>query len=59
MQLFRADRDLAGQLMDAMDMWLVGQTNTEGTASFSSWVSERKHMAEVTQDLSLNNTREW
>jgi tetratricopeptide (TPR) repeat protein len=59
MQLFRADRDLAGQLMDAMDMWLVGQTNTEGTASFSSWVSERKHLAEVTQDLSLNNKREW
>ena len=59
MQLFRADRDLAGQLMGAMDMWLVGQTDTEGTASFSSWVSERKRLAEVTQDLSVNNKREW
>ena len=59
MQLFRADRALAGQLMQAMDIWLVQQTDIEGTEAFASWVTERERLAEVTQDLSLNNQRNW
>ncbi len=60
MELFRADRDLAQQLMDAMDTWLATQEQaTDTVTEFGDWVVERKALAELTQDLSANNARGW
>jgi tetratricopeptide (TPR) repeat protein len=51
MQLFRADRALADQLMGAIDTWLEDETNASTAAEeFATWVGERKDLAEVSQD---------
>ena len=60
MLLFRADRELARQLMDAMDAWLASQEQqSDSVMEFGAWVVERKALAEMTQDLSANNARGW
>ena len=60
MQLFRADRELAHQLMEAMETWLASQEQqTDSVTEFGSWVVERKALAQSTQDLSANNASGW
>ena len=60
MQLFRGDRELAQQLMDAMDTWLTSQDQpSDSLTEFGAWVVERKALAKMTQDLSANNARGW
>lgn len=61
MQLFRNDRTLADQLMQHMEAWVSmrGDAVTEAEASFISWVQERKRLADITADLSSNNTHPW
>jgi tetratricopeptide (TPR) repeat protein len=59
MVLFRNDRKLASQLMDAMDEWLAKQPAGDSTAAFAAWLKERKAVAEVGDDLSQNNSRRW
>ncbi|MCZ6852414.1 MAG: tetratricopeptide repeat protein [Gammaproteobacteria bacterium] len=60
MRLFRGDRELARQLMSAMVTWLETQElQTDSVSDFGAWVSERQKLAEMTQDLSANNTRGW
>jgi tetratricopeptide (TPR) repeat protein len=61
MTLFRNDRDLAQQLMAAFDQWAQQQTKTAGEAEdeFLTWIEERKRLAQITNDLSMNNLRRW
>ena len=60
MVLFRADPELAQQLMTAMDAWLADQTDqTDSAAELAVWVEERKSLAKMSQDLSQNNARQW
>ncbi len=61
LKLFRNDRELAGQLMAAMQAWLAakGKDLSEDEAAFSAWVEERQRLANITTDLSLGNTRVW
>jgi hypothetical protein len=60
MILFRADPELAQQLMTAMDTWLTEQSEqTESVAELAAWVEERKNLANISQDLSQNTARQW
>ena len=66
MALFRGDPELATQLMAAMDLWLVEQasqalsTDQAQTAfDLAAWVQERKNLAKISSDLSLNSARSW
>ena len=61
MQLFRGDRDLANQLMTAIDSWIEskGDGLQPAEADFVTWINERKRLAQITADLSMNNTRSW
>lgn len=59
MVLFRNERELADQLMMAMDAWLEQQPTGDATTSFAEWVEERKALAKVGDDLSKNNMRSW
>lgn len=61
MALFRNDRDLADQLMASIDSWLAdaGENAEPAQAEFATWVEERKRLAKITADLSMNNTRSW
>jgi len=61
MKLFREEPGLAEQLMTSIDSW--HQANSENLSAdaqaFANWVEERKRLAEVTRDLSSNNSRTW
>ena len=60
MQLFRADRELAAQLMSAMDAWLAEQPEDDEQAlAMAAWMDQRKALARMSNDLSMNNTRDW
>ena len=60
MELYRGDRELAQQLMAAMDTWLASQEEqSDSVSDFGTWVVERKALAKMTQDLSANNARGW
>ncbi len=61
LRLFRDARPLADQLMAAMQAWVAGKGDelSEAEASFVSWVEERQRLAQVTNDLSMNNLRVW
>jgi len=61
MQLFRNDRALADQLMQRIEEWAAerGDEATEAEAEFIAWAKERRRLAEITADLSMNNTRTW
>jgi len=66
MLLFRNDRDLANMLMGKIDAWAAAkQTAPEGSSlsesetAFIDWANERKNLAKLTNDLSMNNTRTW
>jgi tetratricopeptide (TPR) repeat protein len=61
MTLFREERALADQLMSSIDAWHQANRNSlsEDAQAFTRWVEERKRLAEVTSDLSSNNTRTW
>ena len=61
MILFRDDRELANQLMTVFDAWVIelGDDMDEAQSTFAKWVEERKRMAKMTSDLSMNNTRTW
>ncbi len=61
MVLFREDKTLAAQLMARFDEWIAeqGQSLDETQTAFVAWVGDRKRMAQITSDLSLNNTRTW
>ncbi len=61
MVLFREDRGLAQQLMERIDAWIVEQGAPASGAhqEFIAWVDERKRIASITNDLSMNNTRSW
>lgn len=62
MELFRNDRALADQLLGAMEGWLAGRDGAAQAAEhieFSAWVMERKELAELSGDLSLNQSRDW
>ena len=60
MTLFTGDPDLAAQLMQKMTAWAAenGDTSDDHRA-FVAWVEERRGLADMTRDLSLNNTRDW
>ncbi|MDA1074171.1 MAG: tetratricopeptide repeat protein [Proteobacteria bacterium] len=59
LQLFRDDRELAAQLMSAIETWLADETNAANdTTDLAAWVEERKSLAEVTQDLT-SKSRSW
>jgi len=59
MTLFRNDRALADQLMVTMEKWHATQPDGESKATFSGWLDERRSLAKVGNDLSMNNTRAW
>ena len=60
MQLFRADRKLAAQLMEAMEAWLAEQPeDSEQATAMAAWMDQRKALARMSSDLSMNNTRDW
>lgn len=61
MRLFRNDRDLADQLMEKIEAWASVQSEplSEEASAFLSWAAQRKQLATLTSDLSLNNTRPW
>ncbi len=61
MVLFREDRALAAQLMSRIDEWIAAQDDAldEDQTAFVAWVDERKRVAQITNDLSMNNTRAW
>lgn len=59
MTLFRNDRELADQLMTAMDEWVGKQAPGDATTSFADWLKERKALAKVGDDLTQNNARSW
>lgn len=61
LKLFRADRALANQLMSVFDKWQADREDelNENETAFLNWVEERKRLAEITRDLSMNNTRSW
>jgi tetratricopeptide (TPR) repeat protein len=61
MQLFRGDRTLADQLMVTIDSWIEtkGDALEPAEVEFVSWINERKRLAKITSDLSMNNTRSW
>lgn len=62
MELFRADRALAGQLLTAMEAWLAqssGSNEAAGLQAFSRWVTERKQLALLSDDVSMNEARRW
>ncbi len=61
MHLFRNDRALADQLMQRIDEWVTekGAEVSEAEANFIAWAQERKRLAKITADLSMNNTRTW
>jgi tetratricopeptide (TPR) repeat protein len=60
MELFRADPELAAQLMSAMDAWLADQPKDSAPATdLAEWLAERKTLARMSQDLGQNNTRNW
>lgn len=60
MTLFNNDQALAAQLMQAMTEWASdkGDASTSHQA-FAGWIKERQGLANLTNDLSLNNTRAW
>ena len=54
MELFRSDRELAGQLLGAMEAWLDRQSAASPDVStFSDWLSERKQLAALSGDVSF------
>ena len=61
MVLFREDRELAAQLMSRFDEWVAAQGDglDEDQTAFVAWIDERKRVARITSDLSMNNTRAW
>jgi len=59
MTLFRNDRALAGQLLAAMEKWLSEQPEGDARTAFSDWLAQRKQLATIGNDLSVNNTRTW
>lgn len=63
MELFRNDRTLADQLLIAMQAWHDRQGSSSadslGGAGFSDWLIERKELAGITRDVSLNQSRQW
>jgi tetratricopeptide (TPR) repeat protein len=61
MKLFRDDRELASELMAAIDKWRlnIADASTDSELRFLKWVDERKRLAEITNNLSSNNTRSW
>jgi len=61
MQLFRNDRTLADQLMVVINTWVEekGDGLEPAEEEFVFWVNERKRLAQITSDLSMNNTRSW
>ena len=61
MVLFRTDQDQAALLMAAMQVWVASteENSTAEAGAFAGWIEERRALAEGTQTLSMNNTREW
>jgi hypothetical protein len=63
MQLFREDRELAGELLDAMKAYVELRRSEGGEAatldSFSDWVSEREEIAGQTASISDLRDRDW
>jgi len=63
MELFRGDRALAGQLLTAMEAWVAAQGSTSvneaGLTEFARWLMERKQLAALTAEVSLNEARQW
>lgn len=61
MKLFRDDRALASELMVAIDKWRLNNLGerSDPELNFLKWADERKRLAEITNDLSSNNTRSW
>jgi len=61
MRLFRNDRGLADQLMTKIEAWITQheEVATPDQANFINWAKERQRLAQITADLSLNNTRTW
>ena len=61
MQLFRTDRALADQLMSVIDAWVADKSDSlaPDEEEFIYWVNERKRLAKITADLTMNNERSW
>jgi len=59
MTLFRANRELADQLMAIMEKWHAEQPDGDAKKVFADWLAERKQLAVIGRDLSSNNTRGW
>jgi len=61
MVLFRTDQDQAALLMVAMQAWVAsaGAKSSAEADAFTGWIEERQVLAEGTQTLSMNNTRDW
>ena len=61
MVLYRDDRALANQLMERFDEWIREKNGSlsEAEAQFVTWIEERKRIAKMSSDLSMNNTRTW
>jgi tetratricopeptide (TPR) repeat protein len=59
MTLFRHDRTLADQLMATMEKWHGTQPDSEAKTAFATWLDERRQLATVSRDLSMNNARTW
>ena len=60
MTLFRADPELASQLMLAMENWLSEADEADSTfADWADWVRERQALARMSADLSQATPRQW
>ncbi len=60
MALFRGDQELAAQLMASMEAWVTGQPADDARVTeFAAWLAERKELARITGELSLNSARSW
>ncbi len=61
MVLFRNDKELAQELMAKFDEWMTAKDGnmSPAEADFAAWVNERKNVARMSSELSMNNTRRW
>ena len=64
-ELFGPQRNLADQLMEEMQEWVLAREQNpdgieaEALRSFSSWIAERREIAEQTLPLAGGVARNW
>ena len=61
LRLFRESRELADQLMLRFDVWTESRPAelSSAEAAFVAWIADRKRIAKITSDLTVNSSRGW